>query len=94
MDQFKILRLHVLGYVLIVFHVIAVSVLCLWALQFLAMAHGEMFDWGAVLRHLVLSLTFLVFFPGQTLWTYRMRDADGRIHTIVGRPPEHDLAED
>jgi len=77
------------GGVLQVFlHIFVVSVLTMWALQAIAMLHGESYDWNAVLQHLVLSFSFLVFFPGQTLWTYRVEDRAGQVMTIVGRDPD------
>ena len=73
------------GVLQVFLHIFIVSVLCMWALQAIAMGHGETYDWNAVLQHLVLSLSFLAFFPGQTVWTYQVEDRAGRVMTIVGR---------
>lgn len=83
-EQAKLLGLYLRGFLQVFLYIFLTSLLAMWALQALALAFGEAFDWGAVLMHLFLSLSFLAFFPGQKLWTYRMVDDCGRTHTIVG----------
>ena len=87
-SKIKLLFLYLTGFFHVFLHVLVVSMLMGWGLQLLAMLHGETYDWGAIFIQLFLSISLLVFFPGQHLWTYRLRDARGVEHTIIGRPPE------
>lgn len=93
-SQIKLLGVHLTGYFHVFMHVVVASMLVGWGLQFLAMLHAEVYDWTGVFVHLVLSLSFLAFFPGQTVWTYRLLDRDGVEHTIVGRTPDQDMQHD
>ncbi len=69
-------------------HIFAVAVLILWGMQAAAISYGFQFDASAVLQHLILSFTFLVFFPGQTFWSYRVTTEDGHSLLIVGTDRE------
>ena len=48
------------------------------------MSFEETYAWETIATHIFLSLNLLVFFPGQKLWTYRLTDSTGRVHTIIG----------
>ena len=81
----SVLALHLAGFGMVFLYVCLVSVLTTWGLQCLALLFGETYDWEAVLVHLILSLSFLAFFPGQTLWTVRLRDSNGKDYVIIGK---------
>jgi len=87
-SQFRLLIFYLWGFWLVFLQAIVFSVLIMWGIQAIAFAAGEVFDWGAVLHHLILSLTFIAFYPGQQFWTFRMEDPDGVIHTIIGAQAE------
>ena len=76
------------GCLMVVGQIVLVAVLLLWGLQAVAMLYGEAYDWVLVLQHLILSMTFLAFFPGQQVWSFHLEDARGRVVPIVGKPPE------
>ncbi len=82
--QRQLLGLYLRGFLQVFGYIFLTSLLVMWILQSLAIAFGEHFDWGAVLIHLFLSLSFLAFFPGQRLWTYRLQAQNGRMYTIIG----------
>lgn len=89
-DMMPYSRLHMLniylrGFVLVFLHLFLVAVLATWALQVIALVTGTFLDAPALLNHFFLSLCLMALFPGQTVWTYRIRDKSGRLHTIVGR---------
>lgn len=84
-QQVRLTCLFLRGFGVVLFCVSAVSVMCMWVLQVFAMMFGESYDWGMILQSLMLYLTFLVLFPGQTVWTYRVKDRSGRWLTIVGQ---------
>ena len=87
MTRWHLLKLHLLGYLIVAGQCFGLALLTMWSLQTAAITFGEEYDWGAVLRHLTLCFGFVAFYPGQTIWTLRLRDRTGREHTIVGRPP-------
>lgn len=94
LSNLRLLSLYLTGFFHVFLHVLVVAMLLGWGLQFMAMLHGEVYDWTGVFLHLFLSLSFLAFFPGQQVWTYRLKDRDGTVHTIVGRPPDQDMQHD
>lgn len=79
-----ILSLYLRGFLHVFLYIFLTALLATWLLQGIAMSFGEVYDWGAVLTHLFLSMSLLAFFPGQRVWTYRMQTRDGRAYTIVG----------
>ena len=83
-DQWTLLKLHLAGYVQVVLHVFGLSLFVIWGLQGLGMLYGFEADWSRILVQVFLSLCFLVFYPGQRFWTYRMIDTEERTHVIVG----------
>ena len=87
-----LLLFYIWGFTIVLMHAVCASVLTVWALQFGAAAFGETHDWGAILWHLILSSYFLMLFPGQRVWTVRLRGPDGTRHTIVGEPPPREEA--
>jgi hypothetical protein len=93
-SKLKLLTVHLTGYFHVFLHVLVAAMLMGWALQLLATMHGEAYNWTGVFMHLFLSMSFLAFFPGQQVWTYRLKDADGVVHTIVGRPADGDTRYD
>ncbi|MEP4196637.1 MAG: hypothetical protein ABJL99_13490 [Aliishimia sp.] len=93
-EKAKLISFYLYGFMLVFGQAIIVSVLAVWGLQTLAFLFGETFEWGAVLRHLILSLTLLAFFPGQQIWTFRMRGPDQQMYTIVGCDPTDKAPED
>jgi hypothetical protein len=84
-DQLKrgILFIRGCGHVLLTLTIL--SILVLWALQVLALLLDETYDWHAVFSHTLLTLSFAAFFPGQTFWTYRIKDDSGMTVTIIGQ---------
>ena len=80
-----VLKAYWLGVVIIFLRISSWAVITLWLLQVVALGLGETHDWGAVLWHIFLLYSFVVFYPGQRLWTFRMRDSTGREHTIIGQ---------
>ncbi len=77
--------IHLYGYLLVFLQAFGASLLLMWVLQTLAISFGETYDWAAVLWHLFLTISFVAFFPGQQVWTFRLQDQYGRLFTIVGR---------
>ena len=67
-----------------------VSILILWGLQAFAAPYGETHDWAAVLEHLILTLTFVAFFPGQSFWNFQVSDGRGGVISIIGRATHAD----
>ena len=87
--KIKLLFLYLTGFFHVFMGALVASMLLGWGLQFLGALHGETYDWSTVFIQIYLSISFLAFFPGQQLWTYRLRDAEGVEHTIIGRPLEN-----
>lgn len=81
-----LLLFYLWGFAIVLLHAVCASVLAVWMLQFGAAAFGETYDWSAILWHLILFTYFLMLFPGQRVWTVRIRAPDGTLHTIVGDP--------
>lgn len=83
-EQAKLVRLHLVGYVHVALHVIGAAVVVFWVVQGIALLIGSPLDGAPILSHLILSMMFLAVFPGQSVWTYTLEDADGREHVIIG----------
>lgn len=83
--QIRLCILFAIGCAQVLLRVAVLSLLMFWALQLVAQLYGEIHDWRAVLSHIMLSLTFLAFFPGQRIWTHRIQDRNGFAITIIGR---------
>jgi ABC-type uncharacterized transport system YnjBCD permease subunit len=79
------------GFGLLFLQILFASWLLLWGLQGVALLLGAQGDWPAIFLHLIMSLTFLVLFPGQTFWTLQCEDRQGRVHTIVGSDEPADM---
>lgn len=92
-SQIRLLVFYLYGYALVALQAVGVAVLLLWALQVFALALGEQHDWHAVLVHLILTVNFAAFYPGQTFWTFRLAASDGTEHTIIGDPKTDDQPE-
>ena len=88
-ESLRLFLIYLKGFALVLAHAVTLSVMMVWVLQFAALAFGETYDWGAVLVHLILSIYFLMLFPGQQVWTVRLEDSAGRVHTIVGAEQDH-----
>ncbi|MFK7876638.1 MAG: hypothetical protein AB8B71_12800 [Paracoccaceae bacterium] len=82
--QRKLLSIHLKGYALIFLKLAIFSLISLWVIQIAALSFGETYDWQNILRQIFLSLCFVAFYPGQTLWTFRVTADNGDVHTIVG----------
>lgn len=89
LGKLRLVGFYLYGFLLVFGQAIIVSIMAVWVLQGGALVFGESYDWGAILEHLILSLTFLAFFPGQKVWSFYLEGPDGQIHTIIGQ----DLAE-
>jgi hypothetical protein len=87
----RLLGLHLTGYFHVFLHALVGAILLGWGLQVLALMFGDVYNWSLVFIHLFLSLSLLAFYPGQTVWTYRLEDREGRSHTIIGRDPDDDM---
>ena len=91
MSTSRTLVIYLYGFMLVFVQALGISLVTMWILQTLALSFGETYDWAAVLTHLFLMISFAAFFPGQTFWTFRMRDGQGACYTIIGRedaPPD------
>lgn len=88
--QVKRLRFVLSAFGLLFIQLLLASCLALWVLQLLAMSFDVQADWAAIFWHILLSLTFLVLFPGQNFWTLEFEDEEGRLYTIVGEPSAPD----
>lgn len=84
--KLHLLGIYLLGFMMVFVQVLLFSLLLVWTMQAIAMSHGMTYDWYAIFKHVTLSLTFLVLFPGQTLWTFRITTWSGQTYTIVGDP--------
>ena len=89
-DKFCLLSLYLKGFALVFLHVGVTALLLTWGLQFVALILAETYNWAAVFQHIFLSMSLLVLFPGQQLWTYRLEGRDKKVHTIVGRQSYYD----
>ncbi len=94
MSKMRFLALYLTGFFHVFLHVLVTAMLVMWGMQFVAALYGETFNWSNVFLQLFLSLSFLAFYPGQQLWTYRLLGPDGKHYTIVGRERDGDLAQD
>ena len=84
----RVVPTYVKGFAWLFAQAVTLSLLILWGLQALALVFDETYDWGAIFVHLVLSVYFLMLFPGQRIWTLQIAGADGQTYTIVGTPKQ------
>lgn len=88
LSKFALIRLYLTGFWHVFLYMLMISTLVLWGLQFVAILMAYTFDWTSIFLHIVVTLNFAAFYPGQTFWTYVLRGRDDRDYVIVG---SHDL---
>lgn len=84
-EKVSLLWLFLKGCVHVLIVIAILSLLLFWVLQSMALfVYDEIYDWQNILGHIILSMTFLAFFPGQRFWTHQVEDDEGRCVTIIG----------
>lgn len=86
LETLTLILFYLWGFAVVFMQAACVATMVLIGIQLLAMGFGELYDWGAIFRHLLLSLYLMMLFPGQRVWTVRLRGPGDAIYTIVGDP--------
>ena len=87
-SRIRLLAIYLTGFAHVFLIAFGLALVGLWLLQAGAMAFGEHFDWKAILAQLFLTISFVLFYPGQTLLSYHITDRAGRRYLIVGQDEE------
>jgi ribose/xylose/arabinose/galactoside ABC-type transport system permease subunit len=91
MRRRDVLSIYSSGLTELVLAALGFAVLLSGGMQILARALDSPFDATGALLFSWQAIVLLALWPGQGFWTIRRRTAQGREHSIIGRPCEDDI---